>query len=239
MATKKVLIPEIGEVVLAKRRGSRHLRISITAKGVVRVGMPHWTPYAAGIVFARERADWINKHLSKHAVTDFKDGDRIGKAHTIRIALNSSLSKPSSRVTTTEIIVNTPYSVDDERTQAKVKEASHKALKKESEALLPKRLEDLAAKHGFRYKSVNIKSLTSRWGSCSTSRDITLSYFLIQLPWSLIDYVLLHELTHTVHMNHSPDFWGHMEKILPGARKMRRLVNSHKPVATPNSGEIA
>jgi predicted metal-dependent hydrolase len=239
MSQKKVLIPEIGEVVLAKRKGSTHLRLSITAKGVVRVGMPYWTPYSVGITFAKDRADWIAKHLAKNPESDFKTGDHIGKAHTLHINIDRTLSKPASRITTTGIFVNSPYDSQSESTQAKVREACNRALKQESEKLLPQRLAQLADKHGYSYKSVKIRSLTSRWGSCSTRKDITLSYFLIQLPWSLIDYVLLHELTHTVHMNHGQEFWSAMEKTMPEARQMRRLVNAHKPVAAPNSGEIA
>lgn len=239
MSQKKVLIPEIGEVILAKRRGSRHLRLSITAKGVVRVGLPYWTPFAAGIAFARERADWINKHRTAREVTDFKNGDRIGKAHTIRIINDASLPKPTSRITDTEIIIKSPYPVEQPGVQAKIKETANRALKKESETLLPQRLKNLADAHGFKYRSVKIKSLTSRWGSCSTQGDIALSYYLIQLPWDLIDYVLLHELVHTEHMNHGQDFWRRMEELLPGAKKIRKLVNTHKPVARPNSDNIA
>lgn len=238
MSQKKVLIPEIGEVVLARRRGSRHLRLSITAKGVVRVGMPHWTPYAAGIAFVRERADWVNKHRIKHQVTDFKNGDRIGKAHVVNITQDVSITKTTSRITPTEIVVKSPYPAGHPAVQDKAKEAAGRALKKEAETLLPQRLKDLASRHGFKYRTVKIRSLTSRWGSCSTHKDITLSYYLMQLPWNLIDYVLLHELVHTEHMNHSAAFWQRLEELLPGARKMRRLVNTHKPVASPSGGNI-
>ncbi len=231
MSQKKVLIPEIGEVILAKRRGSTHLRLSINAKGVVRVGMPYWTPYSVGISFARDRADWINKHLSSRTTSDFKSGDRIGKAHVLNITHDGSINTPKSRVTATEINVASPHPAGHELTQKKVIEACHRALKQESENLLPQRLAYLAGKHGFEYKSVRIRSLTSRWGSCSSQRVITLSYFLIQLPWELIDYVLLHELVHTEHMNHANGFWSQFEQILPGAKKLRKQVNTYSPRA--------
>lgn len=235
MAQKKVLIPEIGEVTLAKRRGSRHIRLSITAKGVVRVGMPHWTPYAAGIAFARDRADWINTRLPAHQVSDFANGDRIGKAHTLRLSLDKSLPAPTSRISTTEIRISSPYPAGHPETQAKIREAAHRALKKESEKLLPRRLEQLARQHSFSYKEVRIRALTSRWGSCNSHGVITLSYFLIQLPWELIDYVILHELVHTEEMNHGPGFWTKLENLLPGAKTLRKKVNAFKPRAQANN----
>lgn len=235
MAQKKVLIPGIGEVLLAKRRGSTHLRLSITAKGVVRVGLPYWVPYAAGINFAKQRTDWINKHLSAHGASDFKTGDHVGKSHTLNIIQNPALNSPSSRITQNEITVSSPYEVSHPSTQKKVVEACNRALRKESETLLPQRLRYLAVQHGFSYKDVRIRSLTSRWGSCSANKTITLSYFLIQLPWNLIDYVLLHELVHTQHMNHAPAFWAALERVMPGAKKMRKQVNAHKPRPMANS----
>lgn len=235
MALKKVLIPGVGEVVLAKRRGTTHLRLSVTAKGVVRVGMPYWTPYAAGISFARQRADWIAKQLKNHSSSDFKNGDRVGKAHRLVITQDHSLAKPTSRVLASEIRINSPYAADHELTQKKIVETANRALKQEAEKLLPQRLQILARQHGYSYKGVKIRSLTSRWGSCSSKKVITLSYYLIQLPWNLIDYVLLHELVHTKHMNHGPAFWGEFEQILPGAKKLRAEVNLHKPRATASA----
>lgn len=234
MAIKKVLIPEIGEIVLAKRRGARYIRLSVTSRGIVRVGMPYWTPYSAGISFAKARADWIAKHLSQHAASDFKDGDRFGKAHRLRISVDKRIKAPRARITSTEILVTTPYPVDDERTQNKIVSTADRTLRKEADTLLPQRLDELARKHGFHYKQVKIRSLTSRWGSCSSDRVITLSYYLIQLPWRLIDYVILHELVHTEQMNHGPKFWSRMEKFMPEARSIRRQVNAHKPRAIAN-----
>lgn len=238
MSQKKVLIPGIGEVILAKRRGATHLRLSVTAKGTVRVGLPYWTPYAVGIAFAKDRADWVAKQLAKHTTSDFKDGDQIGKAHRLQILHNPSLKSPTSRLTRTEIRVSSPHTSDHPATQAKVIAAANKALKQEAETLLPQRLAQLATQHGYNYSSVRVRSLTSRWGSCSTKKVITLSYFLVQLPWNLVDYVLLHELVHTKHMNHGPNFWNELESALPGAKSLRKQVNMHKPRASANGSVI-
>lgn len=220
---------------MAKRRGTTHIRLSVTVKGIVRVGMPYWTPYAVGISFARQRADWIAKQLKNHQTSDFKTGDRIGKAHRLLIIQDKLLQKPTSRVLANEIRVSSPYIVSHKLTQSKVIEAANRALKQEAEKLLPQRLEMLAQQHGYSYKDVRIRSLTSRWGSCSSKKVITISYYLIQLPWNLIDYVLLHELVHTKHMNHSSGFWDEFEAIMSGARKLRKEVNLHKPRASANN----
>ena len=72
--------------------------------------------------------------------------------------------------------------------------------------------------------------MTSRWGSCDQQHNIVLNLFLMQLPWELIDYVLVHELAHTQVLRHGPDFWQLMERLLPDCRSLRRRMRDHQPV---------
>ena len=86
-------------------------------------------------------------------------------------------------------------------------------LRKEAKEYLPQRTENLAARHGFSYNGVTVKNLKSRWGSCSATNRINLNIHLMRLPEHLSDYVILHELAHTVHKNHSKDFWQCLNKL--------------------------
>jgi predicted metal-dependent hydrolase len=231
MALKTISIPEIGEVTLAKRRGTRHIRLTITARGQVRIGMPLWTPYSIGIEFAKSKSDWINKQLAHHSSGKIVEGSRIGKAHRIYFVSKNS-GKITSRVEINNIYIYSHLPPSNAQVQKKAGEAGEKALGMEAKQLLPNRLEVLAKKHGYSYNGTQVKKLTSRWGSCSSEKVITLSYYLIQLPWHLIDYVLVHELIHTRPMNHSPAFWREVEAILGNVKEMRKEIKSHKPKLT-------
>jgi hypothetical protein len=88
----------------------------------------------------------------------------------------------------------------------------------------------LAQKHGFEYSSVSVKRLKGRWGSCDQHQNIVLNLYLMQLPWELIDYVLLHELTHTRILRHGPDFWAAMQRVLPNVKAIRKEMKQHQPV---------
>lgn len=79
------------------------------------------------------------------------------------------------------------------------------------------------------YRDIQIKQLTRRWGSCDQKKSIVLNLFLIQLPWELIDYVIIHELTHTKHLNHSTDFWDSLETFKPQARQLKKQLNNYHP----------
>jgi len=95
-------------------------------------------------------------------------------------------------------------------------------LRKEAKKLLPERTKQLALKFGFDYAGVKIQSSKSRWGSCSAEKNINLSLFLLLLPAHLIDYVILHELCHTIEMNHSDKFWKQMDKVTGNKSKTLR-----------------
>jgi predicted metal-dependent hydrolase len=113
--------------------------------------------------------------------------------------------------------------------QRMAEEACVRALRRQAKRLLQQRLAYLAALHGFTYNEVAIKRLKSRWGSCDQHRNIVLNLFLMQLPWELIDYVLLHELTHTRVLRHGPDFWRAMSEVSPAATTLRKDLRAHQP----------
>ena len=93
------------------------------------------------------------------------------------------------------------------------------ALRCEAKSWLPQRVAALAAQHGFRYGRVTIRATHSRWGSCSSENNISLSLFLMRLPEHLRDYVIIHELCHTVHHNHSAAFHALCNHCLDGHEK--------------------
>ncbi len=95
-------------------------------------------------------------------------------------------------------------------------------LRAEAKRVLPVRVAQLAAEHGFSYSAVKIQASKSRWGSCSTRRSINLSLYLMLAPQHLVDYVILHELCHTREMNHSPRFWTLMDQVTDGCAKAYR-----------------
>jgi predicted metal-dependent hydrolase len=235
MGTKQVTIPQIGAVTIYKRRGNRSLRLSIAPSGEVRVSMPTWLPYRAGEQFAASKAPWIAAQRAETVTALLKHGQSIGKAHRLHFEQQALATKVQARLAPNRIIVRFPLLAGPHEAvvQKAAQQASLRALRKEAETLLPQRLHTLASQTGYTYKSVGVKQLKSRWGSCTNTRDITLNIFLMQLPWHLIDYVLVHELVHTKVMQHGTPFWREFERHVPRAKKLRQELASHQPVLTP------
>ncbi len=82
------------------------------------------------------------------------------------------------------------------------------------------RLEQLSKKYNLKYNKVTIRNQKTRWGSCSKHNNISLNIQLLILPDRLIDYVILHELVHTIVKNHSFKFWDTLSKYEPNAKSM-------------------
>ena len=76
----------------------------------------------------------------------------------------------------------------------------------------------------FKYKKVQVREQKSRWGSCSGKGTISLNWRLIQTPYYVRDYLIIHELAHTVHMNHSDKFWELVEKHFPNYYAAQRWL---------------
>ncbi|MBR6381990.1 MAG: M48 family metallopeptidase [Lachnospiraceae bacterium] len=100
-------------------------------------------------------------------------------------------------------------------------------VKQQAKPYLTWHLESEAAKHGFAYASLRISHATGRWGSCSEDRRINLSWHLMLCPPECIRYVIIHELCHLLHMDHSRAFWYEVELRDPDFREHKRWLDEH------------
>jgi predicted metal-dependent hydrolase len=229
---KTVELPDIGQVQLIKHAQSRSIRLTIAANGTVKITLPRWAPYQAGLAFAQSKRAWILDN--QHPKVIIKDGSAVGKFHHLYFKPGNNTTI-STRQKGSELWVSFPDSLhwDSPKVQDAANKIAIRAMRGQAESLLPQRLRTLASKHDFEFKSVSIRQLKARWGSCNSKKEITLNLFLMQLPWELIDYVLLHELTHTKALHHGPDFWAIFEAALPGAKRRRKLLRDYKPEFEP------
>lgn len=113
-----------------------------------------------------------------------------------------------------------------------VQESLHKIIteiiRKRAKEVLPPLLSQLAHTHGFMYSKTHIHNSHTRWGSCSSQKNISLSLYLVLLPQELVHYVLLHELCHTVEMNHGPRFWNLLDRCTGNrAKTLRHLLRNY------------
>ena len=92
-------------------------------------------------------------------------------------------------------------------------------MRSEAKATLPQRVAELASRFGLKYGKVTIRAARTKWGSCTARGDISLSLYLMTLPEHLRDYIIIHELCHTVHLNHSPRFHALVNEFTEGRER--------------------
>ena len=99
--------------------------------------------------------------------------------------------------------------------------------KQAAKEFLEGRIKELADKFGFVYNKITIRNQKTRWGSCSGKNNINLNMQLMNIPNHLIDYVLLHELVHTIVKNHSPLFWITLDRYVGNAKAINKELKKY------------
>lgn len=100
--------------------------------------------------------------------------------------------------------------------------------KKEIRRLIEKRLKVYQSHFKVKYRSFKIDDSNTKWGSCSSERHLTFHWKLILFPIEAIDYVVVHELCHLVHMNHDRSFWRLVGKIYPNYKEAMSIIGAEK-----------
>lgn len=118
--------------------------------------------------------------------------------------------------------------IKDPSTQ-RARDAQKKILSKKAREYLPYRLEFWAKKYGYEYSGVRLSHANTRWGSRSSTGTISLNIGLMKVPEALRDYVILHELAHINHMDHSAEFWAEVESHDPNYKRHRKQLNTFTP----------
>ncbi len=220
------------EVVLARRKGTKNLRVSIKSDGRILLSAPRLVSEKQAVDFLKSKQDWIKKHLKKPET--LVNGSQIGKAGRVLAMIDDNF-KNTVRLNGLNVVVQARSAAELEspEIQNKIRATAEKSLKKQAENLLPQRLKTLSQQTGLDYGDVSVRKLKSRWGSCDQDDNIVLNIYLIQLDWDLIDYVLIHELAHTVHKHHQAEFWDLVEQNLPDYKARRKTLKTHSTAVEP------
>lgn len=220
---------EFGKITVRRSAKATQVRLRVAPDGTLRASMPLYAPlFLLKRLLKTSRIELHQMLAQSNPNTEFKDGQQIGKSHTITVRRASKLSaKPKGQ----RILVELPedMSLTDTEVARVVRDGVIAALRIEAKSYLPKRLAYLANQLGFSYERVRFSHASGRWGSCSSSGTISLNIALMKLPFELIDYVLIHELAHTKQMNHSQDFWRLVQQGDPQYALHRNRLKAEAP----------
>lgn len=210
-------------MAVVRTRRAKRISVSVRPSGEVRLTIPYLCPVKEGIAFLESKSGWVDDAVArmkeKHPCRTISPPYFTAKHELVFVPARTD--KVSSRVSRGKITVTFPDDISpgDEKVQKAAAEAILRALKTEAKETLPAMVGRIASEHGFRYRSVTVRTTRSRWGSCSSRDDISLSVFLMRLPDHLIEYIILHELCHTKYRDHSGKFHELLDRHLGGREK--------------------
>lgn len=231
---KKFNIEGIGELTIRKSQKAKRLIIRIKSGVQVEVVLPVWVPYQTGINFARKKKGWIIKQINKsksapgkNLVFDEQTNFRT-RWHELIIS-NEVRENINIYINSSSVKVRYPSSlaINDHKVQKAIRYGITETLRLEAKEYLPDRIKSLAEKHGFRYKRLFFKNQKTLWGSCSSANNININIHIMRLPQHLLDYILIHELVHTVHKNHGKDFWKSVDQCVGNGKVLAKELKAY------------
>jgi predicted metal-dependent hydrolase len=207
--------------IIKSKRKTLSLSINENAELIVRA--PNQISNKKIEEFIIEKSKWINKNknLMQSRINEMNDSDSdylfLGNIYPL-IKVNEDPNKIDFNGT--EIIT----SIEN---KDKFKSSLKSWYKIKFKEIAIPRLNYFSDKYNLKINQVRFKNQKTLWGSCSSKNNINLNYLLVMAPMIVIDYVIIHELVHTVHKNHSENFWNAVEAIMPDYKKAKKWLNKN------------
>ncbi|MDR0725006.1 MAG: M48 family metallopeptidase [Prevotellaceae bacterium] len=226
MDNKIAVIEGIGAVEYRKSTKAKCLRIAVHREKGIIVSVPKHLSFNEAEGFVLSRLKWIEKALQelnsisqKQTIYNGKDG--FSTKFRVMNMIPDDRKNLHLKIFEKHFDICYPRDIDieNEEIQSIIRKLIEHVWKVEAHEYLPERLSYWAQVYALKYKSLTIKNTYSFWGKCGGDNSIILSLHLMHLPNHLIDYVILHELCHTVHKNHQKEFWQLLDKYTSGKAK--------------------
>lgn len=215
---------ELGRVVIRYSERARNYTLKIT-NGQVFATMPVRGSEEKMLTFILGNREKIKAALKKHPARPLLNEQTDWQTAAFRVRIVRTERDNFYMALKDGVLqISCPQATNfaDDEVQQLLKQMLASAFRHEAKRYLPGRLSAWAQKYGFVYKQVKINSSQTHWGSCTSSKHIYLSLYLMLLPWHLIDYVLLHELCHLKEMSHNEHFWNLLDRLTDGKAKALR-----------------
>ena len=213
---------EINEIVRSKRKT---LTIIVKNDGSVIVRAPMRTPEIAIRIFVEQHRAWIEKKQTqiRAAVVmppkQYAPGEVfmfLGKSYPLEIVKRQKK----------ELVLEESFKLAESASE-RAKIVFERWYREQAKKILPERVDFYVNQYGFQYQGIKITSAKTRWGSCSSRGSLNFSWRLMQAPLGQVDYVVVHELVHTVHHNHSRRFWKKVERIMPDFKQRKTWLRKN------------
>ena len=212
-------------------RRARRIRIRMDVKRGLEIVYPSGVHQPAPDELLLQNQAWVLATMKKLQANQNRRFQRqyvqgaifqyLGDDVTLNLLQSSGRKQPQVQLAGRRLDVSLPRpgaSSDAAVIQAAIEDF----YRQQAKLYLPQRTREIAEPLGFEYERVRIKNQKTRWGSCSIKRNLNFNLRLMMAPPDAIDYIIVHELCHLVHMNHSKAFWALVAKHCPNYNVWRQ-----------------
>jgi predicted metal-dependent hydrolase len=210
------------EYSILEKEGLKSYYISVEkGVGVILKGKPISTEQADKLIL--KKAKWILDKLD--LVSSISDGDIVtgsriqylGRKYYVEVLVDNSTSKINIDFTESKFKISLP---NDLNTQENLLQAFENYFRIKAQEKIEPILKKKSKATGLQYNNVKFRKLEKRWGSCTPSNTIIININAIKLPFSLIEYLVVHELVHTKIKSHSKEFWAELSKHISNWKEL-------------------
>ena len=207
------------------RRPVKHARLRVGEDGSVRLLVP--SDFTSGEVDSvlQKKAGWIERQREFFRAHT----GNIPRLASDEVMLFGEIYRWMAEPNQSGDVVDRAAKVIRAGHQSAKKGGSEQWVRGFARAHLRRRVQELSEKHGFKFEQCFVLSQRTRWGSCSTKKNISLNWRLVAAPEYAIDYVILHELVHTQVLDHSHRFWVNLRAVCPDTERAVAWLNANRP----------
>lgn len=215
-------IIKIGDIDIAVRICSRAKHVKLRAASQIELILPKYANFERAYEFLLSKELWIRNQFLKLKPIKQELSETISiLGEEYQLILNDPHIKEPIKIVDKQLIISKVISPD--KLKLTIAIYLKKIFKKEAEKYAFLKANELQVK----YSRITVKDTISRWGSCSSSGNISFSWRLILAPKNVMEYVIVHELCHLKEMNHSIRFWRLVESVFPGYKVARIWLKSN------------
>jgi len=208
---------------ILERKNVKHARIRVSENLSVRVLVPENFDSTDIQNLIKKKQNWIDKNLNK-----FKGKTEKIKLHENQILLFGNKYTYFYRAEFhNKVVVNQEHKTIQSKTNLLDKDELLKWYKRYAKKHITKRLTEIAKEHKFKYNKVFIRDQRTKWGNCSTEKNLSFNWRLVKTPHFVIDYLIFHELVHTKTMNHTHKFWTELRSFYPDYQEAVKWLDKY------------
>lgn len=213
-------------------RKRKTIEIGVEALDIISVVVPEGISDDVVLVHVKKKAKWIVQKLheiegiqANKLNREYVNGESfmyLGRNYSLKIIDDSKVKKPVAKLYQGKFIIDSPS-----RDQSKLKISMEAWYRKKTLEKVTERIDYYQRNFKDRPSDIKVKEQKKRWASCTSKKELLFNWRCAMAPSWVLDYIVVHEMCHMVHMDHSSDFWTMVERILPDYDRRREWLKNY------------